>query len=148
MLITPQQKCNNISDFSLRAFLFTFCEQDVQSFTVARWTDLLPYIVNSRNGQGNFCLKGVCKGPLKRSKKSPECWIFKGITIDTNHTHPPTHPLPFYISFYVIHHPYIDIIATNPCQARAPWLYLHVYNECLSTGIRLISRWESPPAIY
>jgi hypothetical protein len=31
------------------------------------------------------------------------------------------------------------------CQARAPWLYLHVYNECLSTGITLISRWESPP---
>ncbi len=57
---TPQQKCNNISDFSLRAFLSSFCEQDVQSFPVARWTDLLPYIVNSRNGQGNFCLKGVC----------------------------------------------------------------------------------------
>ncbi len=43
------------------------------------------------------------------------------------------------------HHPYIDSIATNPCQARAPWLYFHVYNECLSTGITLISRWESPP---
>jgi hypothetical protein len=51
MFFTPQQKCNNISDFSLRAFLSSFCEQDV---TVARWTDLLPYIVNSRNGQGNF----------------------------------------------------------------------------------------------
>jgi hypothetical protein len=59
MFITPQQKCNNISDFSLTAFLSSFCEQDVQSFTVARWTDLLPYIVNSRNGQGNFCLKGL-----------------------------------------------------------------------------------------
>ena len=66
MFFTPQQKCNNISDFSLRAFLSSFCEQDVQSFTVAWWTDLLPYIVNSRNGQGNFCLKGVCKGPLKK----------------------------------------------------------------------------------
>jgi hypothetical protein len=35
-------------------------------FTVARWTDLLPDIVNSRNGQGNFCLKGVFKGSLKK----------------------------------------------------------------------------------
>ncbi len=44
MFFTPQQKCNNISDFRLGA-------HDVQSFTVARWTDFLPYIVNSRNGQ-------------------------------------------------------------------------------------------------
>ena len=73
MFFTPHQKCNNISDFSLRAFLSSFCEQDLQSFTVARWTDLLPYIVNSRNGQGNFCLKGCVRGPLKRSKNSPEC---------------------------------------------------------------------------
>jgi hypothetical protein len=64
--------------------------------------------------------------------------------MDTNHTPLPP-PLQFYISFNVIHHPYIDIIAANPCQARAPWLYLHVYNECLSTGITLISRWESSP---
>jgi hypothetical protein len=73
MFFTPQQKCNNKSDFSLRAFLSSFCEQDLQSFTVARWTDLLPYIVNSRNGQGNFFLRGCVRGPLKRSKKSPEC---------------------------------------------------------------------------
>ena len=66
MFFTPQQKYNNISDFSLRAFLSSFCEQDVQSFTVARWTDLLPYIVNSRNGQGNFFLNGVCKGTLQK----------------------------------------------------------------------------------
>ncbi len=32
MLFTPQQKCNNISDFSLIAFLSSFCEQDVQEF--------------------------------------------------------------------------------------------------------------------
>ena len=31
MFFTPQQKCNNISEFSLRAFLSSFCEQDVQS---------------------------------------------------------------------------------------------------------------------
>ena len=70
MFFTPQQKFNNISDFSLRAFLSSFCEQDVQSFTVARWTDLLPYIVNSRNGQGNFFLKGVCKGSFKKEVKN------------------------------------------------------------------------------
>ena len=51
MFFTPQQKCNNISDFRLAAFLSAFGEHDVQSFTVARWTDFLPYIVNSRNGQ-------------------------------------------------------------------------------------------------
>jgi hypothetical protein len=74
MFFTPQKKCNNISDFSLRAFLSSCREPDVQSFTVARWTDLLPYIVNSRNGQGNLCLKGVCKGSFKKKKKkSPEC---------------------------------------------------------------------------
>jgi hypothetical protein len=67
MFFTPQQKCINISDFSLRAFLSSFREQDVQSFTVARWTDLLPYIVNSRNGQGNFCLKCV-RGSKKEVK--------------------------------------------------------------------------------
>jgi hypothetical protein len=70
MFFTPQQKCNNISDFSLRAFLSSFCEQDVQSFTVARWTDLLPYIVNSSNGQGNFFLQGVCKGFFKKEVKN------------------------------------------------------------------------------
>jgi hypothetical protein len=48
---TPQQKCNNISDFRLGVFLSAFGEDDVQSFTVVRWTDFLPYIVNSRNGQ-------------------------------------------------------------------------------------------------
>jgi hypothetical protein len=36
MFFTPQQKSNNISDFSLRAFLSSFCEQNVQSFTVAK----------------------------------------------------------------------------------------------------------------
>ncbi len=51
MIFTPQQKCNNISDFRLGAFLSAFGEHNVQSFTVARWTDLLPYIVNSSNGQ-------------------------------------------------------------------------------------------------
>jgi hypothetical protein len=66
MFFTPQQKCNNISDFSLRAFLCSFCEQDIQSFTVARWTGILPYILNSRNGQGNFCLKVVRKGSFKK----------------------------------------------------------------------------------
>ncbi len=54
MFFTLQQKCNNISDFRLGAFLSAFGEHDVQSFTVARWTDLLPYIVDSRNGQCNF----------------------------------------------------------------------------------------------
>ncbi len=66
MFFTPLQKCNNISDFSLRAFLSSFCEQDVQSFTVARWTDLLPYIVYSRNEQGN----GVCKGSFKKEVRT------------------------------------------------------------------------------
>jgi hypothetical protein len=42
MFLTPQQKCNNISDFRLGDFLSAFGEHDVQSFTVARWTDLLP----------------------------------------------------------------------------------------------------------
>jgi hypothetical protein len=51
MFFTPQQKCINISDFRLGAVLSAFGEHDVQSFTVARWTDFLPYIVNSRNGQ-------------------------------------------------------------------------------------------------
>jgi hypothetical protein len=51
MFLTPQQKCNNISDFRLAAFLSAFGEHEVQSFTVARWTDFLPYIVNSRNVQ-------------------------------------------------------------------------------------------------
>ncbi len=50
MFLTRQQKCNNISDVRLGAFLSAFREHDVQSF-VARWTDLLPYIGNSRNGQ-------------------------------------------------------------------------------------------------
>ncbi len=36
MFLTPQQKCNNISDFRLLAVLSAFGEQDVQSFTVAR----------------------------------------------------------------------------------------------------------------
>ena len=54
MFFTPQQKCNNISDFRLGAFLSAFGEHDLQSFTVASWTDFLPYIVNSRNGQWNF----------------------------------------------------------------------------------------------
>ena len=58
MFFTPQEKCKNISDVSLRAVLPSFCELDVQSFTVARWTDLLPYIVNSRNGQGKLLFKG------------------------------------------------------------------------------------------
>jgi hypothetical protein len=30
--------------------------------------------------------EGVCTWPFKKSKKSPECWVFKGLTIDTNHT--------------------------------------------------------------
>ncbi len=34
MFFTPQQKCNNIYDLSLKAFVYSFCEQDVQSFTV------------------------------------------------------------------------------------------------------------------
>ncbi len=50
MFFTPQQKFNNICDFRLGAFLTVFGEHDVQSITVARWTDFLPYIVNSRNG--------------------------------------------------------------------------------------------------
>ncbi len=44
-------------------------------------------------------------------------------------------------------HPYIDRIATNPYQARAPSLYSHVYNGCPSMGITLISRWGSPPPV-
>jgi hypothetical protein len=51
MFFTPQQKRNYSPDFRLGAFLSAFCEHDAQSFTVARWTDLLPYIVNTRNGQ-------------------------------------------------------------------------------------------------
>ncbi len=50
----PQPERNFISDFRLWAFLSTVCEHDVQSFTVAKWRDLLQNIVNSRNGQGNF----------------------------------------------------------------------------------------------
>jgi hypothetical protein len=50
-VFTPQQQCKNISDFRLGAFLSAFGEHDVQSFTAARWTNFLPYIVNSRNGQ-------------------------------------------------------------------------------------------------
>jgi len=51
MFFTTQQKCNNIADFRLGGVLSAFDVHDVQSFTVARWTDFLPYIVNSRNGQ-------------------------------------------------------------------------------------------------
>ncbi len=36
-------KWNFLSDFWLEALLSAFCEHDVQSFTVARWTDFLPY---------------------------------------------------------------------------------------------------------
>ena len=43
MFFTPQQKCNNISDFRLGAFLSAFGEHNVQCFTVERWTDLVPY---------------------------------------------------------------------------------------------------------
>ncbi len=39
----------------------------------------------------------------------------------------------------------MDRLAENPCQAWAPSLYSHVYNESPSIGITLISRWESPP---
>ncbi len=44
---TPQVKWNFFSDFGLQAFLSAFCVHDVQSFTVARWTDFLPYNENS-----------------------------------------------------------------------------------------------------
>ncbi len=37
MFFNPQQKFNNICDFRLGAFLSSFGEHDVQSFTVARW---------------------------------------------------------------------------------------------------------------
>jgi len=45
----PQQKLNFIFDFRLRPSLSAFCEHDVQSSTVARRTDLMLYIVYSRN---------------------------------------------------------------------------------------------------
>ncbi len=38
-------------------------------------------------GNGTFFKKGVVSGPLKKNNKSPECWVFKGLTIVTNHTH-------------------------------------------------------------
>ncbi len=40
------------SKIPARLSLSAFCELDVQSSTVARWRDLLPYLVNPRNGQG------------------------------------------------------------------------------------------------
>ena len=40
---TPQVKLNFLTDFRLEALLSAFCEHDVQSFTVARWTDFLHY---------------------------------------------------------------------------------------------------------
>jgi hypothetical protein len=40
-------KWNFLSDFRLQACLSAFCVHDVQSFTVARWTDFLPYNENS-----------------------------------------------------------------------------------------------------
>ncbi len=58
ILFTPQQKWIFIDDFRLGAFLFAFCEHAVQSFTVARWRDLLAYIVNFRIRQRTF-LRGV-----------------------------------------------------------------------------------------
>jgi hypothetical protein len=45
-------KSNFLSDFRLEALLSAFCEHEVQSFTVARWTDFLPY---------NKYKKNVCK---------------------------------------------------------------------------------------
>jgi hypothetical protein len=48
---------NKISSLTLGSdlpCLHAFCEHDVQSSTVARWTDLPLYIVNSRNWHGNF----------------------------------------------------------------------------------------------
>ncbi len=43
LFFIPQQKWNFISDFRLQAFLSAVCEQDVQSFTVARCEDFLPH---------------------------------------------------------------------------------------------------------
>ncbi len=60
LFFIPQPGRNFIFDLKLRSFLSTVCEYDVQSFTVARWRDLLPYIVNSRNGQGYLFLRGLC----------------------------------------------------------------------------------------
>jgi hypothetical protein len=54
LFFIPLPERNFISGFELRAFLSTACEHDLQSFTFARWRDLLPYIVNYRNGKETF----------------------------------------------------------------------------------------------
>jgi hypothetical protein len=54
ILFSSPTEMKFISDIRLRPSLSAFCEHDVQSSTVARWTDLLLYIVNSRNSHRNF----------------------------------------------------------------------------------------------
>ena len=57
----PQLERNSISDFRLRAIMSTIFEHDEQSFTVARWRDLLQYIVDSRNEQGPMPIQFISK---------------------------------------------------------------------------------------
>ncbi len=64
MFFTHQQKCNNISDFRLGAFLSAFGGHDVQSFMLQGGQIFCP----TEMGNEIF-LKGGCTWSLKKSKK-------------------------------------------------------------------------------
>ncbi len=65
MFFTPQQKCINISDFRLGAFLSAFSEHDVQSFTVAGGQIFCPTLLIPEMGNETF-FKGGCTWSFKK----------------------------------------------------------------------------------